>query len=575
MMRLFTTLIILSLGLLGCLELSPQAGRVVNQVLLTLPNRSPVVNSNSLTRTVIKDRGNQVLSTLTAGSDPENGSVFYKVFQFPSKGFLTNCLGLNDSANLDLDCFYQPFGGVPFGGVTGTDTFIYEVTDEELNATQVTVTITIKENSKPVAVSATVSIMGEQALGTFTPASDPDGDSLVYRLVTFPQKGDLSDCLGLDSSDNDDLACNYDPDDNFQGSDSFIYGASDPLGAVGTASVTITISSTNVLPVASTNPYTAYVIKNKGWQDINLTNTSSFSLTDPDGTPPDYLSYKVITPASSGSFALCMDQEGSSGPYPDLTCAYKPHTDIQGTDRVTFRVTDQDSGYVDVLLYISIQNSTPSFTSTRFSVQEELSTSFTIGINDGGDGDLTYAFGTSPLRQGRFTGRLNKGTLSNCLGLNGSTDFDVSCSYTSDLDVTSSAADTFKVKIRDLGGIEVEETITIDVSNMNDAPQMLDQRFDFLENGVKQSFTIAPGWDVDPDETTQLTYTTSTSVLANGFLDKCLGLSGSASSPDLTCRFTPDTAFDGTNTFVVTVTDPNGSTGSATMTLDVKTSLLP
>jgi hypothetical protein len=568
-------LIILSLlfFMVSCLEMSPQAGRLVNQVTLTTPNRPPSVSATTLTRTVYKDRGAQVLSTLITGSDPEGGSVFYKVSQFPSKGVLSECLGLDDTIHFDLDCFYRPHQGV-----TGEDSFVYAVTDYDLNESLVTVQVTIKSNSTPVAVASTFSVTengGDQSLGTLTSASDADGDTLSYHLVKFPIKGDLSDCMGLDSTLTTDLECSYWPDDNFQGTDSFIYGASDPFGAMGTAFVTIKVLTTNTGPVASTNPYTVSLIKNKGWQDINLNNSSSFSVTDSNGTPPDYFSYKVITPSSSGSFALCMDQEGASGPYPDLLCSYKPKQDFQGTDVVVFRVSDQEGSYVDVQLNLSVSNSTPSITTTRFSVVEDTTSAINIPVSDGGDGDLKQATGLAPLQFGRFTGVLANGVLSQCLGLNNSTPFDLACTYTPNLDVTSSAADTFKIRVEDLGGAVVEDTITIDVTNVNDAPRMNNQTFTFLQNALKQSFTIQPGWDVDPDETTTLQYTTSTSFINNGYLDKCLGLSGSLNSQDLTCRFTPNTAYVGTTSFSVTVTDVNNSSGSATIYLDVRSSLFP
>ncbi len=45
------------------------------------------------------------------------------------------------------------------------------------------------------------------------PAIDVDqsGDTLVYNIVSMPENGTLSDCLGLNASANDDLSCNYRP----------------------------------------------------------------------------------------------------------------------------------------------------------------------------------------------------------------------------------------------------------------------------------------------------------------------------------------------------------------------------
>jgi hypothetical protein len=72
-------------------------------------------------------------------------------------------------------------------------------------------------------------------------ASDPDGDALIYYIVSSPSNGTLSGTAPY---------VNYTPNPDYNGPDSFTFKANDGIGDSNIATVNITISPINDLPVA-------------------------------------------------------------------------------------------------------------------------------------------------------------------------------------------------------------------------------------------------------------------------------------------------------------------------------------
>lgn len=570
----YLIMLLIVVTLSGCrVQTQDQAKKTVNNRARldnqTTTNRDPQMTSTQTVR-VYQDGGNQQLTTLNAATDPDGDDVYYSLISPPSRGTLTQCLGLNGSVHTaDLVCFYRPQNGVVGLGI---DSFTYAAYDRKGGSSLATVIINVIVNSPPTANNLTVSVLengGTQTLGTLSPAVDVDGDELQYFVSSFPLKGSISNCMGLNQTAATDLVCDYTPANNQFGGDVVRYQAADPRGGVGTGTITITIQSTNQNPQTSTNPATASVNYNLGFQSIDL--TTLLTISDPDGTPPDQLTYQVTTPPSRGVLRECLGLAQSALPAPDFNCQYSPRDPTLGTstDSFYFTVSDQHGGSVVVQVNIDIENETPlPETSTKFLTEDNLTSTFSFTINDLGEGDLVSVRGISPLNASSvFDGYLAKGRLTDCMGLTSSTSTDTVCNYIPEEHATGD--DTFIYQVTDLGGKTATGAITLNLSAVDDFPIVEDQEFTFYENdGSTYSFTLSPALEPDGDSLTYaLLGNPSTGV---GTLANCMGLNGSSVS-DLSCDYLPLTSTNGSPaaTFIYSASDSTPNTSTATISINL------
>jgi VCBS repeat-containing protein len=222
----------------------------------------------------------------------------------------------NGSLTLNAD---GSFSYTPDPGFTGSDSFIYAVSDGVLVDTA-TVTITVDlVDAAPMAADDSFSVDEDVTLNITAPGvlgndSDPDGDPLTAVLNADVSNGSLT--LNADGS------FSYTPDPDFNGTDSFTYDSSD--GSLSdTATVNITVDPVIDPPVASDDSYSVT-------ENTVLTVTAPGLLdndSDPDG---DTLQASLQTDVSDGS--LLINADGSF--------SYTPDPDFNGTDSFTYIVSD-------------------------------------------------------------------------------------------------------------------------------------------------------------------------------------------------------------------------------------------
>ncbi|MDY6792122.1 MAG: Ig-like domain-containing protein [Thermodesulfobacteriota bacterium] len=163
-----------------------------------------------------------------------------------------------DGDTLGVDDFTQPAHGTtgsngdgtltytPDENFNGTDSFNYTISDGNGGMDTATVNITINPvNDAPVANSQSVTLNEDETASITLTASDADGDTLTYQIVSNPSHGTLTGTAP-------DL--NYTPNDNYHGSDFFTFRANDGTVDSGDATVTITINPVNDPPVADAGP---------------------------------------------------------------------------------------------------------------------------------------------------------------------------------------------------------------------------------------------------------------------------------------------------------------------------------
>ena len=267
--------------------------------------------------------------TLSA-TDVEGSSLTYSIVSNPSNGSLGNVNGST--------VFYTPNTNW-----NGTDTFTYKANDGSLDSNTATVTVTVNPvNDAPVASAVSASTNEDTAKAITLSATDTEGGSLTYNIVSSPPNGSLGSVSGT--------GVTYTPSANFNGTDTFTYKATDGTGEdSNTATVTVTVAAVNDAPVtsdqtASTDEDTAL--------DITL------SSTDVEG---DSVTYSIVSDVSNGSTSL----SGS-------TVTYTPTANYNGTDTFTFKANDgtDDSNTSTVTITVAAVNDAPTLDDITFTVQK-------------------------------------------------------------------------------------------------------------------------------------------------------------------------------------------------------------
>ena len=229
------------------------------------------------------------------------------------------------STMLDSD---GSFTYIPNADFFGTDSFEYEVDDGTGGFDSATVTITVNSvNEKVTTTDDSYSVNEDEILkmsdlGVLLNDNDADDDVLTVSLLT----GSTSGSLEL----NSDGSFTYTPNADFFGTDSFEYQASDGVGAVDSAIVTITVIQEII---SDTTPPT-------------ITPPPAKTLETPANT----------TPASTG-IATATD---NADPSPVISYTDNDSLDSQGLGTITrtWTATDSSGNSASAEQIITIQDTT-------------------------------------------------------------------------------------------------------------------------------------------------------------------------------------------------------------------------
>lgn len=374
-------------------------------------------------------------SLASTATDADGDSLTFALTGAPSVGSLT--------LNADGSYSFNPAGAFEALGVGETQdvSFTYSVSDGTVTVSR-TGTITVTgANDAPVAVTVSVAAGEDSAVSGSLVATDADGDSLTFSLITPPSAGTLA--LGADGS------YTFTPGQAFQSlaagatqDVSFSYSVSD-----GTVTVqqqaTITVTGSNDGPVPSTAAVTAT-------EDSVLNGT--LAATDVDG---DSLTFSLAAQAAKGTAAVASDGTFSydpAGAFESLAAGQ--------SETVTFiyRVTD---GTVQALRSVTVTvtgaNDAPVAVTAAATAQEDSVLSGTLSATDVDAGaSLTFALVSAP----------SAGTLT--INADGSFSFDPAGGFES-LAVGESQAVDFTYSVSD-GTATVQKVATITVQGANDGP---------------------------------------------------------------------------------------------------------
>ena len=256
-------------------------------------------------------------------------------------------------------------------------------------------------NTPPVATDVQTITEEDTATDITLTASDKNGDPLTFAIHENPHGGVLS---GSPSRGT----VTYAPNSNFSGPDSFTFKASDGSADSNTATVTITVGSSNDPPMTADQSVT-----------VNEDEQTSIALaaSDPDNDP---LTFSVVAGPSRGA----LTGSGSN-------LAYKPQDNYFGYDSFTFKANDGrlDSNVSVVNIFVAAVDDPPSVGSVSATIIEGHSAAVTLTANDVDSDSVVFAISGAP-DHGRLDAVMQTGLMSATVVYHPNPDYSGSDSFT-------------------------------------------------------------------------------------------------------------------------------------------------
>jgi hypothetical protein len=325
--------------------------------------------------------------------------------------------------------------------------------------------------------SATTSEDNSVTIHVLANDTDPESDALQITSVSTPSHGTATINNNATPSNTADDYIDYDPVDNYNGTDTFTYTISDGQGGTDTANVNVTVNPVNDTPVANDDTTTYTMAEDSNAITIDFGALVSDLETSSDAN----LTYNITAPPEA--------QGSVSGT--GSTRTFDSADDFNGTVDILYTVTDRGdpnncsaspcngpktSAQKKVTVTVSPVNDAPvaDDDSTTWSMDEDAAAisvdlrTLVSDVETSDNANLTYAIVSGP--------DAAKGTLSST-ATNGVYSFDSADNF------NGQASFTYKVTDRgdpdDCGTPSTScagakdsatKTVTIDVTSANDAP---------------------------------------------------------------------------------------------------------
>ena len=275
-------------------------------ITITPVNDPPTVQNSAITVSEDTTANGQLQA-----QDADNDSLTYTAVTSPTKG------------SLAVNAATGTFTYTPNANVTGADSFTFQVDDGQTTSNTATVSITISAiNDPPVAQNAAITISEDTATSGQLQAQDPEGASLTYAVVANPTRGSLT----ISTSG----AFTYTPDADISGTDSFTFQVSDGQVTSNIATVSITISPVNDVPVAANGSLTAaYGQTTAG--TLHATDKENDALTFSIASDPQQV--VTLTSPTTGAYTIS-PVTGMASPY-SFTFSVNDGTATSNTATVT------------------------------------------------------------------------------------------------------------------------------------------------------------------------------------------------------------------------------------------------
>ncbi len=403
----------------------------------------------------------------------------------------------------------------------GIATFNYRVTDNDGDSDEALVTINVREqNHVPVANNDEATVIQNtpndiNILANDSGLEDGFGSLTIHNQ---PQNGVVTI--------NDNRSVTYTPDSDYIGDDSFVYMLEDVDGDYDLATVTIkVIEKPNSVPVA--NPVS---------RATEMNTPLTFDVLFNDTGLEDGVASVVVTPSPVNGTAIVND---------DFTITYTPDSDYMGTEVFGYQVCDVDGDCATASITIIVKetgtNHNPIAVDDNTLTYVNTSVDIEVLSNDSGleDGFGELVIHSSPSFGSVVVNSNNTITYSPYYMFIG--------------------ADEFEYRLHDADGDWDKATVAVEVT---EKPNFIP-----VANNVSVATEYETPIDIDvlyndenlEDEPIEVTITSPPS-----------SEHGTATiNPDNTIHFAPETGFDGNASFTYTVTDVDGDSDDAQVTVIV------
>jgi VCBS repeat-containing protein len=531
-------------------------------VLLNVPNQPPTLAVNALLTVQENDPPTAITSAMLQVTDPDNtpAELTFTLLAPPANGSLQNygvpLIGGNTFSQTDIDLGMLQYQ--PNTGYFGADSFEFDATDGAVAIAPPAppgpnhvFDITVTPLAKPPAPTASpnpITVPFNDTLGTTSQISpnDPNaGDTHTYA-VTTPAVNGTATMNGAQAT--------YTPATGFAGNDSFVVTVTDNTNRSGTVTIDVTVSHPGLTLVNNTG-----LTLDEGSGDTPIT-TAMLQVTDPVTSPTvPTLTYTLVTAPGNGTLKkgaipngqpLAVNDTFTQADIDNGLITYMPNAGVSGLDSFVFSVDDGVGGTIgntNFFITINAVNNPPVPTASPNPVitDEDLPGASLVSPNDPDFGD-THTF-TIPA-PGNPGAPANGTATVNTVGV---------VTYTPNPNYNG--PDSFDVTVTDQLNASGTVTINVTVNPVNDPPAPTAPPIvtDTQTPGTSQ---ISPN---DPDAGDTHTYAVTTPPAMGQATVDAAGLA----------TYTPNGFSTGTDSFVVTVTDAIGATG--TVTIDVTVNAAP
>jgi PKD repeat protein len=398
------------------------------------------------------------LSLKVTATDPDGDALTYSILSSPSNGTVS---GL-DPATGQLT--YNPSPNY-----NGPDSFTFQVCDPSEACDTAMVSITVEAvPDAPIADSQTLTTPEDNPLPVTVSATDADDDPLTYGVISDPSNGTISEFDPVTGT------LVYTPDQDFYGTDSFVFEACDPDPHHGCAQATVTISVTPV------NDPPRAQDQNRVTAEDTATGFFALAISDPDNTLAEIVCDCQVPP-----------QNGTVERGPNHTVNYMPNPDFHGTDTFRYEVCDPSGLCASAQVYIDITpvNDPPvakDDTVTLF--EDELATIIVMENDLDPDGNLdpSSVFVLVTPSHGRATVNASNGDI------------------TYEPDPNFNGPDTFTYEICDTNGVCDSALVVLTILPVNDEP-IADAGGPY-EGLAGKPITLDASQSADPDVSDTLEY---------------------------------------------------------------------
>lgn len=284
--------------------------------------------------------------TIHGAKDSDLDLMGYSIIDEPAYGSISDCMGLNGSLSSDLSCTYTHTDSS--GSVI--DSFSYRAFDGYSYSDPKIINIKIRNNAPYFLtnndVSVNIPINYATSIG-LDEGFDDDGNIIYYIITQQPTKGVVAGCaLDISQLNLSASSCEYTPNNNIFGLDSFKYRVYDGLSFSVEKTVSINISQ---------NPSPIFFTEN---QQIYIPKVTSFVITmekaiDPQG---NVLTYSITQNPTNGAISNCFVVNLGK-----LQCTYTPNnSNSKSID--SFKYKAWNGTYFSTERTISIVNTGSSMT---------------------------------------------------------------------------------------------------------------------------------------------------------------------------------------------------------------------